>query len=322
MAEAHPVGFRWVMKAKERGATIIHVDPQIFAHERAGRYLGADSRRQRHRFSRRARQARSSRTNCSFAITSCTTPMPRAFCAKIFATRKKARPAFSPAGTRRSALTIRRAGYYAGDGLSFPERDLTLQNPRCVFQTLSRHFARYTPEMVEKICGIPPALFHKVADALVGASGPEKPPRFVMRSVGRNIRRAFRSFAPRRSCNYCSVTSVGRAVESSRCAVTHQFRARPIFRRSTIFCLVTFRCRAAVDGEDTLQDYLANQTKPTGLWRNTPAYFISLAQGLLRQERDAGKRFRLRLAPENHRRTIPSSNTSITWPTAKWKACS
>src|SRR5580765_5772844 len=29
MAEAHPVGFRWVMKAKEKGATIIHVDPRF-----------------------------------------------------------------------------------------------------------------------------------------------------------------------------------------------------------------------------------------------------------------------------------------------------
>ena len=116
-----------------------------------------------------------SRTICSFAITSCTSPMPRAFCAKIFATRKKERPAFSPAGTRSSALTIRRAGLYHGDGgPSFPERDLTLQHPRCVFQTLRRHFARYTPEMVEKICGISPALFHKVADALVRASGPDK----------------------------------------------------------------------------------------------------------------------------------------------------
>ena len=27
MAEAHPVGFRWVMKARERGAVIINVDP-------------------------------------------------------------------------------------------------------------------------------------------------------------------------------------------------------------------------------------------------------------------------------------------------------
>src|SRR5260370_39697223 len=29
MAEAHPVGFRWVVKAKEHGATIIHVDPRF-----------------------------------------------------------------------------------------------------------------------------------------------------------------------------------------------------------------------------------------------------------------------------------------------------
>src|SRR5947209_8810688 len=29
MAEAHPVGFRWAMKAKERGAKIIHVDPHF-----------------------------------------------------------------------------------------------------------------------------------------------------------------------------------------------------------------------------------------------------------------------------------------------------
>src|SRR6188768_4251189 len=29
MAEAHPVGFRWVVKAREKGATIIHVDPRF-----------------------------------------------------------------------------------------------------------------------------------------------------------------------------------------------------------------------------------------------------------------------------------------------------
>jgi len=29
MAEAHPVGFRWPMKARQRGATLIHVDPRF-----------------------------------------------------------------------------------------------------------------------------------------------------------------------------------------------------------------------------------------------------------------------------------------------------
>src|SRR4051812_24269007 len=29
MAEAHPVGFRWPMRAREKGATLIHVDPRF-----------------------------------------------------------------------------------------------------------------------------------------------------------------------------------------------------------------------------------------------------------------------------------------------------
>src|SRR5438132_12708343 len=29
MAENHPVGFQWVMEARERGAKIIHVDPRF-----------------------------------------------------------------------------------------------------------------------------------------------------------------------------------------------------------------------------------------------------------------------------------------------------
>ena len=72
-----------------------------------------------------------------------------------------------------------------------------------------------------------------------------KRPRFVMRLAGRNIRKAFRSFARRRSYNYCSETSAGRAAAFWRSAVTHPFRARPTFRRSTIFYRVTYRCRAA-----------------------------------------------------------------------------
>ena len=37
MAENHPVGFQWVMKAKERGATIIHVDPRFTRTSAAAR---------------------------------------------------------------------------------------------------------------------------------------------------------------------------------------------------------------------------------------------------------------------------------------------
>ena len=55
-----------------------------------------------------------------------------------------------------------------------PEYDPTLQHPRCVFQVLKRHFSRYTPEMVERFCGVPQEVFLKVAQTFCIASGPEK----------------------------------------------------------------------------------------------------------------------------------------------------
>jgi formate dehydrogenase major subunit len=42
--------------------------------------------------------------------------------------------------------------------------DLTLQHPRCVYQLLSRQYSRYTPEMVERITGIPKDQFLKAAE--------------------------------------------------------------------------------------------------------------------------------------------------------------
>jgi formate dehydrogenase major subunit len=60
-----------------------------------------------------------------------------------------------------------------------PKTDPTLQHPRCVLQVLRRHYARYTPELVEEVCGIPQDLFGKVADALVSNSGRERTSAFI-----------------------------------------------------------------------------------------------------------------------------------------------
>ena len=42
--------------------------------------------------------------------------------------------------------------------------DLSLEHPRSVFQLLRRHYSRYTPEMVERITGVPKDQFLKAAD--------------------------------------------------------------------------------------------------------------------------------------------------------------
>src|SRR5437660_12479386 len=54
-----------------------------------------------------------------------------------------------------------------------------------------------------------------------------------------------------------------------------RFKARPIFRRSMTFCRVTLAMPRGGE-EETLQKYLDAHTPKTGLWSNTPAYFISL----------------------------------------------
>jgi formate dehydrogenase major subunit len=64
-------------------------------------------------------------------------------------------------------------------GTGEPERDETLQHPRCVFQVLKRHYSRYTPETVEQICGVPQALFLKVCEELTASSGRDRTSAFV-----------------------------------------------------------------------------------------------------------------------------------------------
>src|SRR5438034_770637 len=59
------------------------------------------------------------------------------------------------------------------------EKDPTLQNPHCVFQILKRHFARYTPEMVEQVCGSPKEKFIKVAEMLLENSGRDRTSAFA-----------------------------------------------------------------------------------------------------------------------------------------------
>ena len=58
-------------------------------------------------------------------------------------------------------------------------RDETLQDPRTVFQIVKKHFARYTPEMVEKTTGCPKEMFLKVAETILANSGAERTTSFA-----------------------------------------------------------------------------------------------------------------------------------------------
>jgi formate dehydrogenase major subunit len=202
MAECHPVGFQWVIEAKLRGARVIHVDPRFtrtsaladtYVALRAGSDIAFLGGLVHHILENELdfREYVVAYTNAATIVSEDfvdTEELDGLFSGYDPATQTYdpaswmyAGMSASPAATERGQKpsdpdTAGAHGVLVG-GLP-PERDETLQHPRCVFQILRRHFARYTPEVVEEICGVPQAEFLAVADALCAASGRERTAAF------------------------------------------------------------------------------------------------------------------------------------------------
>jgi formate dehydrogenase major subunit len=223
MAECHPVGFQWVMEAKARGAKLVHVDPRftrtsaladLHVPLRAGSdivFLGAliNHVLSTGKFFR----------DYVLAYTNAATILTEDYAGPedldgVFsgldredryydfhtwqyeglevqaASGERDREYGEAHGVSSGSAEVRQAGRGEAHGSGgaavppgSPERDETLTHPRCVFQVLKRHFARYTPEMVARACGVPPETFAQVCDLLTENSGRDRTSAFVY-SVG------------------------------------------------------------------------------------------------------------------------------------------
>jgi formate dehydrogenase major subunit len=197
MAEAHPVGFRWVMKAKERGARIIHVDPRFsrtsaMADQHVAIRPGTDiaflGGLIRHVIETEAyfREYVIPYTNAATIIDERfrdVEDLDGVFSGLDPATGMYDGSSWNYAGCDEAEVA---AGWrvhatqafseHTGAGMRLEglERDETLQHPRCVFQILKRHFSRYTPEAVARTCGISREDLLAVADAVVRNSGRDR----------------------------------------------------------------------------------------------------------------------------------------------------
>jgi formate dehydrogenase major subunit len=222
MAECHPVGFQWVMEAKARGAKVIHVDPRftrtsaladLHVPLRAGSdivFLGAIIN---HILTTESyfREYVVSYTNAATLINGDfrdTEDLDGLF-SGYAADKGTYDPATwryldshdqtdsgsgvsanskSRSGGRAEAHAHHSPGDEFGSGgppleQSRVHRDETLQDPRCVFQVLKRHYARYTPDKVQEVCGVAPEAFAQVCEAVIANSGRERTTAWVY-SVG------------------------------------------------------------------------------------------------------------------------------------------
>ena len=172
MAEAHPVAFRWVVKARERGTFVAHVDPRfsrtssmadLWAPIRAGSDIvflgGLVNYVLTH--DRVFRDYVVAYTNAATLVR------------EDFRGPEDLDGFFSGWQADEQRYDIS-SWQYDRDEHGRPRRDPTLTHPRSVYQQLIRHFARYTPEMVARSCGVPVETFIDLADRFTSASGPER----------------------------------------------------------------------------------------------------------------------------------------------------
>src|ERR1700746_2760027 len=179
-AENHPCGFKWAMEAKKvRNAKLIVIDPRftrtaavsdLFIQIRAGSdiaFLGGliNYAIQNNRI---AKDYITNYTNASFIVKEgFKLPEDGVYSGFDPATQvyDKSTWNYEEAGGGHTQPALSKDGKPLPPSLpQLVNYDLTLQNPRCVFQLLSKHYSRYTPEMVERITGIKKEDFLKAAD--------------------------------------------------------------------------------------------------------------------------------------------------------------
>jgi formate dehydrogenase major subunit len=198
MAECHPVGFQWVMEAKRRGAVVIHVDPRftrtsavsdIHVPLRAGTDIALLGGLINYIISndRYFREYVVNYTNAAAIVSE--EFQDTEDLDGLFSGWDEEAGRYDASSWRYEDADVAAAAgqqeLFADDrprGESAPLRtehtDPSLRHPRCVFQIVKRHFGRYTPEVVEDVCGIPRALFLEVAKKLCDNSGRERTSAF------------------------------------------------------------------------------------------------------------------------------------------------
>jgi formate dehydrogenase major subunit len=330
MAENHPVAFRWVMQAKERGATLIHVDPRftrtsavadLHVAIRAGSdiaFLGGliSWLIENDRY---FKEYVATYTNAATIIGDefqDTEDLDGVFSGLMEYTgdpingfigtyqNQTWQYAATQMGEQgRAAATAQsgeqgvQSGQPGSQGAPVPPgppfdplvqslkkppppQDPTLQHPRCVLQIVRRHFARYTPEMVERVTGCPRDQFVRVAQTLAANSGPEKTgsiayavawtqhtygvqmigaAALLQLLLGNMGRPGAGIMALRGHSTIQGSTDIPTLYHS-----IHGYMAHP----------------STLKSHETLLDFLKTETLPTGYWANLPKFMVSYLKSM------------------------------------------
>jgi formate dehydrogenase major subunit len=307
MAENHPIAFRFVMQAKEKGATIIHADPRftrtsalcdLYAPVRAGSdiaFLGGLIRAILH----------SERWNND------------AFFREYLLNYTNAPTIIEPGFKDASELDGLFSGWqaeklsYNSDSWQYrgmdipatlaeayvhpstedpdkmiekqrelsrrlPPQDPTLEHPDCVYQILRRHYDAYTPETVERVTGCPKETFLKVAETLLNNAGRDRTGAWCY-AVGWTHHTTGVQMIRAAAIIQTLLGNIGRPgggilALRGHCSIQGSTDVPTLYNMLPGYLPQP----SAMKPHKTLARYLEVETSPTGWWHNFPKYAISL----------------------------------------------
>lgn len=297
-AEAHPVGFKWVIKAKiENKARVIVVDPRfnrtaavadIFSPIRAGsdaaflmgvvRYL-LETNQIQHDYVR-------DYTNASLIIRE-----DFGFDEGVFTGFDAGSNSYD-----KSSWTYERDA----DGNAL--RDPSMTHPRSVLQLLKNHVDRYTPEMVEEITGVKQADFLQIAEIIGTCSARNKTLTWLY-ALGWTHHTGGAQIIRGAAMIQLLLGNIGMAGGG-----VNALRGHSNIQGYTDLGLLSLRVPGYMnlpsDSQQSLAQYLEEVTPKdvvpgqVNYWKNTPKFFISMLKNLYGKNATAANDYGFDLLPK------------------------
>ena len=170
-ASNHPVSFKWIQEAMDkRGARVLSVDPRftqssakahVYAPLRSGTDIAFLGGMIKYIIDNNLYFAEyvKNYTNASYLVN----------------------PAFKLPGDNNGVYSGLEGSKYNKDTWAYQtgaggviKKDMSLQDPNCVFQLLKKHYSRYTPELVSRICGTPKEKLLEIYKEYASTGKPDK----------------------------------------------------------------------------------------------------------------------------------------------------
>lgn len=291
-AENHPISFKWITKAQEKGAKLMVVDPRytrsasksdLYVRLRPGSDIALMGGLINYVIQNNLyhKEYVAHYTNASFLVN-----QDFDYQNGLFSGYQKEKGAYDPA-----------TWSYELDAEKKPVTDPTLNNPRCVFQVMKKFFTRYTSEMVFAVTGVPPQQFLELA-ALYGASGKPGKAGTILYAMGGTQHstgvQIIRSYTILQQL-LGNMGVPGGGINALR----GENNVQGSTDMAILFHILPGYLPAPSEAKTpTFKDYLATTPKG-GYWTNRPKFFVSLLKAFWGEAATAQNDFAYDYLPKN-----------------------